>query len=340
MHIGLTYDLRDDYADSGLPPEALAEFDSRATIDALADAITTAGHVVDRIGNARALCMRLVAGGRWDLVFNIAEGLHGRAREAQVPALLELYDIPYTASDPLVCALTLDKGLAKRVVRDAGLNTPAFATVLSGADLAALGLNYPLFAKPLAEGTGKGIDRQSCITDSRQLTRVCRALLARYRQPVLVEEFLPGREFTVGILGTGKAARVIGTLEIICNNPEADAIYSYEMKERCEEFITYRPPARSGLIDDVELLALNAHRALECRDVSRVDIRIDAAGLPSFIEINPLPGLHPSHSDLPMIATSVGMSYVTLIGSIVDSAVKRQACSSNPHPVAASAPAR
>jgi D-alanine-D-alanine ligase len=259
-------------------------------------------------------------------VFNIAEGLRGRSREAQVPALLELYDIPYAASDPLVCALTLDKGMTKRVVRDAGLNTPVFAIISSLAECAMLELRFPVFAKPHAEGTGKGINGNSRITTPEQLARVCAELLAGFAQPVLVEEYLPGREFTVGILGTGTQARAIGTMEVTCTTPVSAAVYSYEMKERCEELITYLTPAPCPLVEGVEALALAAHHVLECRDMSRVDIRLDRDGRPSFIEVNPLPGLHPTHSDLPMIATRAGMSYKELIGAVIASACERVRC--------------
>lgn len=322
--VGLVYDLRTDYLAEGYSEEDVAEFDSEGTICALERTIASLGYSVERIGNARRLCERLVMGDRWDMVFNIAEGLGGRCREAQVPALLELYGVPYTFSDALVCAATLDKAVAKRLAAQAGLRTPAFVVVRTTADAEGISLRYPLFAKPLAEGTGKGIDQHSRIDNARQLRAVCAELLDRYRQPVLVEEFLPGREFTVGIVGTGAAARVVGTMEIEMRRKEEPAIYSYLNKEECESRIWYHP-----IVDDmplkaeVERLGLNSYRALECRDGGRVDIRCDADGRPCFIEVNPLAGLHPMHSDLPMIATQEGMPYTELIGAILDSAFKR-----------------
>ena len=167
MHIGLTYDLRDDYLAAGYGEEETAEFDRIATIDALEGALRAGGHRTDRIGHAARLARLLTTGRRWDLVFNIAEGLHGLGREAQVPALLELYGIPYTFSDPLTMSLTLHKGLTKLVVRDAGLPTPDFAVVARLEDLAGVDLPYPLFAKPIAEGTGKGIDGASKLARRR-----------------------------------------------------------------------------------------------------------------------------------------------------------------------------
>jgi D-alanine-D-alanine ligase len=321
--IGLTYDLRTDYLAEGYGIEDVAEFDSESTIEAIESTIGSLGHTTDRIGHARALCKRLVAGDRWDLVFNIAEGLAGRSREAQVPAILELYGVPYTFSDPLVSAATLDKAVAKRLVRASGLRTPEFLVVGSEAQLDGHALRYPLFVKPIAEGTGKGIDAASRIDTPDQLPAACRALLAKYRQSVLVEEYLPGREFTTAVLGTGADARVIGTMEVEILPDDGKAIYSFEMKEKCEKLVRYSAPRRGPVRSAVEDLALRAHIALECRDVSRVDIRLDADGRPSFIEVNPLPGMHPTHSDLPMIATQEGMSYRHLISEILLSAMKR-----------------
>ncbi|MFH1679901.1 MAG: D-alanine--D-alanine ligase [Candidatus Eisenbacteria bacterium] len=323
LAVGLTYDLRDDYRAEGFLEEEVAEFDSEETIRSLAETIESLGHRVDRIGNAKALCRRLVGGDRWELVFNIAEGVRGRSREAQVPCLLELYDIPYTFSDPLVSAITLDKEVAKRLVRQAGLNTPESAVVSTAEDLPRVRLRYPLFAKPLAEGTGKGIDARSRVETPEGLEEVCRDLLARVRQPVLVEEYLPGREFTVGVLGTGEEARAIGTMEVGVLDGVESAVYGYVTKEECETLVRYSPVADPGLRAEAEDLSLRVHRALECRDASRVDIRLDRGGRPSFMEINPLPGLHPTHSDLPMVAAQEGMAYAELIGSIIESAKTR-----------------
>jgi len=324
LSIGLTYDLRSEYLALGFREDQVAEFDSDATVDALEATIRDLGYRPVRIGHARALCRRLVDGERWDLVFNIAEGIHGRGREAQVPAILDLYDIPYTFSDTLVCAATLDKAVTKRLVRDAGLNTAAFAVIRSVDEIERVTLRYPLFAKPIAEGTGKGIDRNSRIDSPTALKPVCEALLQRHHQPVLVEEYLPGREFTVGLLGTGERARVLGAMEVNFRPNAQTVIYSYEMKEKCEDFITYTRLADGPLKSDVVKLALQSYRVLECRDAGRIDIRMDAADRPAFIEVNPLAGLHPQHSDLPILATQEGWSYRDLIKAIVDSALLRR----------------
>jgi len=324
MIIGLTYDLRDDYLAQGFTEEQVAEFDSVATVSAIEGTLQSLGYATERIGNGLALAKQLALGKRWDLVFNIAEGLYGRSREAQVPCLLEMYGIPYTFSDPLVCALTLDKAMTKRVVASAGLYTPRFGVVTSPADVDALKLEYPLFAKPLAEGTGKGVDKDSRVDSPSALKKVCTRLLERFAEPVLVEEYLPGREFTTAVLGTGQKARIVGTMEfsIRPNAPAQD--YSYEVKETCEQCVDYFPMPKGDLRNQVEALALGAFRVLECRDTGRIDIRLDAKGRPAFIEINPLPGLHPTHSDLPMIATQEGIGYEELIRTIVQSALVRQ----------------
>jgi D-alanine-D-alanine ligase len=322
MRVGLTFDLRDYYLAAGYSAEDTAEFDSIETIDALAGALERLGLEVDRIGTVRQLAQRLVAGERWDLVFNIAEGLKGVAREAQVPALLDAYDIPYTFSDPLVMALALHKGIAKRVARDCGVPTAPFAVVETMADLSSVDLPFPLFAKPIAEGTGKGVSPASRVVNRAALRKLCRQLLERYRQPVLVETFLPGREFTVGLIGTGAAAEPVAVMEVLLNGQAEGGVYSYVNKEECESRVVYR------LADDEEAraagaVALAAWRALGCRDGGRVDLRQDMAGRPLFLEVNPLAGLHPTHSDLPIMCTLAGIPYDALIGRIVESARRR-----------------
>lgn len=324
LSVGLTYDLRDDYAGLGLDEEQLAEFDQRGTIDALAGALESLGHRVDRVGNLAALARRLVAGDRWDLVFNIAEGRFGIGREAQVPALLDAFEIPYTFSDPLASAVTLHKATAKRLLRDHGLPTPGFALVEREADLEGLELRWPLFAKPVAEGTSKGIDASSVLRSPAELRAVCRRLLARFGQAVLVEEFLPGREFTVGLVGTGPRARTVGALEVDLLEGADREVYTYRNKEECEVLVRYTL-AHDATARAAEELALSAWRALDCRDGGRVDLRCDAQGRPQVLEINPLPGMHPSHSDLPILWQQGGRRYEELVGAIVASACERVA---------------
>lgn len=326
MRIGLTYDLRDDYLAMGFTEEETAEFDHLSTIEAIEGALRRLGHGTDRIGHVKALAGRLVAGDRWDLVFNIAEGMYGIGREAQVPALLDAYAIPYTFSDPLVLALTLHKGLTKRVLRDGGLPTPDFGEVHAPADIDGIDLPFPLFCKPLAEGTGKGIDGTSLVHTPAELRATCERLLAGFRQPVLVETYLPGRELTTGITGTGAQARVVGTMEVILGERAEPGAYTYANKELWEDRVEYRlVTPRDPVVAKAEAVALAAWRLLGCRDGGRLDLRCDAAGSPQLMELNPLAGLHPGHSDLPIICNLLGVPYDELIGRIVDSAAARVA---------------
>ena len=318
----MTYDLRDDYLRAGYGEEETAEFDREDTIDAIETSLGELGHEAVRIGNVKALVQRLNDGDRWDLVFNIAEGLRGYGREAQVPALLDAYDIPYTFSDPLILSLTLHKGMVKRVIRDLGIPTPAFCVIESEADIPSVDLPFPLFAKPVAEGTGKGIDAASKITDRQSLERVCKKLLGEHRQAVLVETFLPGREFTVGILGTGKDAVSIGAVEVVLRENAEPDVYSYENKKRFKERVEYRL-VNDDTAQQAERTALAAWRGLGGRDSGRVDLRADTAGVPNFMEVNPIAGLHPENSDLCIIAAKRGMTYTALIEAIMKSALGR-----------------
>jgi D-alanine-D-alanine ligase len=325
VKIGITYDLREDYLAKGYDEAQTAEFDRPDTIDAIEQTLQDLGYRTDRIGHIMHLAQRLVAGDRWDMVFNIAEGLRGFGREAQVPALLEAYDIPYTFSDPLVMSLTLHKGLAKRVIRDAGVPTPDFIVVEEQCQAALLNFDPPYFVKPVAEGTGKGVTAASIIRRRRDLLPRCAELIDAYRQPVLVEEFLPGREFTVGLIGSGADSVVLGSIELHLRAAAEALVYSYQNKENCEDLVEYRlvDAATDATVRQAEAIALQAWRVLGCRDAGRIDIRCDARGNPQFMEVNPLAGLHPEHSDLPIICSRIGMSYKALIGNIMASAKRR-----------------
>jgi len=322
MKIGLTYDLRLDHLAMGATPEEAAEFDSESTIDALSSGLTELGFTVERIGHVKALVSRLAAGETFDLVFNIAEGVAGFGREAQVPALLEAYGIPYVFSDPLVMSLTLHKGVTKRGVRDLGLPTPDFAVVERVEDIAGIDLPYPLFAKPVAEGTGKGVWPKAKAENPEQLEEVVKELLATYKQPVLVETYLPGREFTVGIVGNGQDAQVLGVMEVLLNKSAEPEGYTFANKQNYEWVVSYR------LVDDEEAqeaarVALGAYRGLGIRDLGRLDLRSDANGQPNFMEINPLPGMNPEHSDMPILCRLGGISYADLLEKIMEAALVR-----------------
>ncbi|HBS28043.1 MAG TPA: D-alanine--D-alanine ligase [Phycisphaerales bacterium] len=334
MHIGLTYDLREDYLARGWSEQAVAEFDRADTVDAIAGVLSAQGHTTDRIGGVLDLTERLargiqgIRGDRWELVFNIAESFGGVGREALVPALLDAHAIPYTFGDPLACCVTLDKPTAKRLLRDAGLPTPDFAVVEREADAARVSLGWPLFCKPAREGSSKGVAEDSVSRTPDELRHACARRLAEFAQPVLVERLLPGREVTVPLLGPTDEPEVIGVLEVSLRDPGAGcgagrgAVYSYEVKERCEELVNYSL-ARDEFARECAALARRAYRVLGCRDAGRVDLRADEHGRPSVIEVNALPGMHPSHSDLPITATLAGMDYATVIARIVDSARQR-----------------
>jgi D-alanine-D-alanine ligase len=325
MRIGLTYDLRSEYLALGYTEDETAEFDRDDTIEAIETALKHIGHETDRIGNVHRLVERLGRGHRWDLVFNIAEGLKGIGREAQVPAVLDAYGIPYTFSDPLVMSLTLHKAMTKRVIRDAGVPTAEFTVVEHPEDAGEARFGPPYFIKPVAEGTGKGIYAASIVRRRKDLADACRHLLDAYHQPVLVERFLPGREFTVGVAGTGRQTRVLGTMEVLLQPDAEQAVYSYHNKENSEELVRYRlvRPGEDPLIAEVEDIALRAWRVLGCRDAGRLDLRCDKKGRPLFMEVNPLAGLHPEHSDLPIICSLAGMGFERLIARILESAAER-----------------
>jgi len=323
MKIGLTYDLKDDYRGLGMSEDQIAEFDSPETIEAIEGALGRLGFETCRIGNVFSLVRGLAAGRSWDLVFNICEGLYGIGRESQVPALLDAYRIPCTFSDPCVLSLTLHKALTKRVVRDTGIPTPQFFLVERPQDIARVRMEFPLFVKPCSEGTSKGVTARSVIRSRSELKQMCAELLAEYRQPVLVERFLPGREFTVGIVGTGERACAAGVAEVVLREQAEQGVYSYLNKDRCEDLVSYMRP------DDPEsrlaaATALDVWRGLGCCDAGRVDLRSNEAGIPEFIEVNPLAGLHPTHSDLPIICTAEGIAYDELIAAIMASALDRR----------------
>jgi D-alanine-D-alanine ligase len=320
VRIGFTYDLRDDYLREGYTAEETAEFDAVETIDAIETALVSLGHRVDRIGGVKNLVARLTAGDRWDLVFNYAEGMFGFAREAQVPALLDAFQIPYTFSDGLVFALTLHKGMTKHVVRGLGIRTPDFVVVSGESDAASVSLPYPLFVKPVASGSSIGVSAASHVLDAASLAATCRDLIDKYRQPALVETFLPGREFTVGIAGTGDRARVIGVLEVTLTTDAEAHGYSYANKKQVNaryQIVSGGPAAEAAD------LALRAWKGLGCRDLGRVDCRCDRDGRPHFLEVNPLAGLHPVLGDIVILAGLVGVSYAQLIGSVIASARER-----------------
>lgn len=322
INVGLTFDLKDDYLHIGYSHEDVAEFDSLETIDALDDTLTQLGYRVIRIGNLFGLVNFLSSGKKCDIVFNICEGLHGIAREAQVPCLLDAYRIPYVFSEPDILNLTLDKALTKLVLKEAGIITAPFQVINEIEDVNRINLDYPLFIKPLAEGTSKGIDGFSIVKNKDDLYKSAAYLLHMFNQPVLVETFLPGREFTVGVLGSGKDTHAIGAMEIILNEQTPHPIYSYSVKKDWEKYVTYE------LADDLSArecidVAIKAWKIIKGKDAGRIDFRLDSQERANLVEINPLAGLNPTYSDLPILARLKGIDYKDIIAEIMDSALKR-----------------
>lgn len=319
MKFGLTYDLRSWYLDRGFSMEDTAEFDKQETVDAINDALKLMGYETELIGNAFQLIEALAAGKKWDIVFNIAEGLYGDGRESVVPAILDQYKIPYVFSGPVIMGVSLNKHMAKLMVSAAGVPVSPGCIISDLSELESCRLEYPLFVKPVSEGTGKGITRKSLVNSPAELREMAEWILREFHQPALVEEYLPGREFTVGVVGNGPATTAIGGMEVIC----ADNLpYSVEVKENYQNFCTYKPLS-DDIIDECKAVTLKAWKALNAVDGGRIDLKADRNGRICFIEANPLAGLNPVHSDLPILARYYGIQYQQLMEMIVNAAVKR-----------------
>lgn len=315
--------------------DQFAEWDSPTTIAAVESALSRLGKVV-RLEATDDFPERLREA-RPDIVFNLAEGLHGVNREAHVPAICEFYAIPYTGSDPFTLSLCLDKARTKETLTFHGIPTPRFAVVRKAEELEAVAatLSLPLFVKPLHEGSSKGITDGSLCRDRAHLLSQTEFLLESYGQPVLVEEYLPGKEFTCAVLGNGEEATVLPIVGMNFKSLPKGAlpIYSFDAKfvwDRPEKPLEiFQCPARitSALQASIEKVTLDAFHVLGCRDWARIDVRLDAAGVPNVLEVNPLPGILPDPADnscLPKAARAAGISYEELIQSCVKYAAARQ----------------
>jgi D-alanine-D-alanine ligase len=285
-----------------------------------------------------------IRGLRPELVFNIAEGLNGVSREAQVPAMLDMLGIPYSGSDPLTLALCLDKSRTKEVLGYHRVPTPKFVMINEMDDLRGIAVSLPAMVKPLHEGSSKGIFDASLAKTPAELGKAVEKILVGYRQPAIVEEYLPGREFTVGIIGNGADMRVLPVVEINFSSlPEGvNPIYSYEAKWLWDTIDhpldIYECPARlePALAAEISSICGRAYQLLRCRDWSRIDVRLDAAGRPSIIEVNPLPGILPDPIDnscLPKAARAAGISYEELIRSALGFAAIRHGLALRPAPL-------
>lgn len=322
--VGLTYNEKRIVPKHESDDDREAEYDSPSTIKSIGDAIASYGHEVVYL-EATSELPAILAGAQLDLVFNIAEGFKGRSRESQVPAILELLDIQYTGSDPATLAVALDKALAKRVVRQAGIPTPEFILMRTGKERLPRQMRFPVIVKPNAEGSSKGVVGVNVVESEEELRELASQLINRYRQPVLVEEYLPGREFTLGLLGEYRP-KVLPPMEIVYLDPTVKRpVYTFGHKLATGTEIRYEAPANVSkrLLTELDRVARASFIALGCSDVARVDVRLDAQGKVHFIECNPLPGLTPGWSDLCIIAESAGMDYRTLIGAIMAPAIRR-----------------
>jgi D-alanine-D-alanine ligase len=336
MRIGLAFDLKPDSSvEASGPDDQFEEFDSPETVQALREVIEKLGHTVIELGNGKSLVRKLLDD-PVDLVFNFAEGSGvSRSRESRVPALCELLNIPYTGSDPLTLGLALDKDLARRTVEDAGVTTPQgivvqyvpgeydgdyaeFLPLLEEAEL-----QLPVIAKPVCEGSSKGIRRRCLIETAEELGAVVVSLWKDYQQDVLIEEFIAGDEVTVGIIGNDPG-EIVGMMRIMPKQPTDKFVYSLEVKRNWREMVDYEAPAKlpAKTILAIEDAAISAYEILGCQDLCRIDFRI-RDGIPYFIEANPLPGLNPITADVFLIAKGQGWSYHDLIQAILDTALIR-----------------
>ena len=338
--VGLLYDLKQNIpADADVPSDALAEYDSIETVQGIEDALLAGQNEVIPLEGDHTLLDTLRAHNP-DICFNICEGRQGDARESQVPALLEFLGIPYTGSKILANALSLDKAMAKRVWRDCGLPTPSFQVFQSDAEALAPALDVPLFVKPLREGSGMGIGAGSVVHDRAALREQVRYIIQSYRQPALVETFLPGREFTVGLIGNSPYSGLLPPSDLYADcevhvfpvlevdvSPVAGAggLYGSHIKVDLPLGPNYLCPApiEEVLSQELRRLALAAFQAIGALDIARVDFRLDADGLPHLLEINTLPGLNPTYSDIVIAARAEGMHYTDLINAVLRVAAAR-----------------
>jgi len=309
------------------PKDRWSELDSERTVEAIASALREGGHEVTFLEGDKKLYNELERG-RFDMAFNICEGHQGDARESQVPAILEMLGIPYTGSKVLCLALTLDKPMTKRILTFHGLPTPRFQLFESPYEVVDSSLRYPLFVKPSREGTGMGISRDSIVHDEEGLRNQVRWVIETYQEPALVEEYVEGREITVGLLGNERL-HIFPPLEVDFSPcpPEEQRIYTSRIKSKLYHSPRYLCPAplTDPQTEEVGQLAVAAFRALKCLDMARVDFRLDAhdSEKPYILEINPLPGLCPGVSDLVMQAEADGMSHAQLINAILNETLKR-----------------
>jgi D-alanine-D-alanine ligase len=324
LAVGIVYNLK-----KGLKaevPDAEAELDNIDTVHAIQSALEAKGHKTVLLEADEALPEKL-RHVKIDIAFNIAEGLHGRGREAQVPAMLRFFGIPHTGSDETTLCIALDKALTKRILSSCKIRTPKSALLSSKAPMAAGSLQYPVIIKPNAEGSSKGISDISIVKTKNELRELAKRNISLYQQDMLAEEYIEGREFTVGILGNGSEAKIFPPMEILYKKETQEDyhVYSYNIKQNYKEYIEYQCPAALTNEQETEMMDISRkiYNILGCLDFARIDFRMSKEGKIYFIEINPLPGLAPGYSDYPMLAEFCGVSYTDLINAVLDAAMKR-----------------
>ncbi len=318
LRVGLAFNMK--RIDSHGGDDREAEYDAPETIQAITQAIESHGHLVVPL-EATQDFPRALASSNVDVVFNVAEGMTGRSREGQVPSLCELLGVPYTGSDSATLSICLDKGLAKRLLVD--VDTPAFQVLVTGRERIRP-FRYPVIVKPNQEGTSKGITDKSVCDDEARLREVARELIERYGQPALVEEYVFGREFTVGLLGE-RRPRVLPPMEVVFLAKSERPVYDYQCKQNWQRHVRYECPAKltKDELRAIERACRTTFMTLGCRDVARIDLRLTPEGRACVLEVNPLPGLTPDYSDLCLIANGTKTDYRTLIGEILSGAIKR-----------------
>ncbi|HBL83347.1 MAG: D-alanine--D-alanine ligase [Clostridiales bacterium GWF2_38_85] len=324
IKIGLTYNLKKENH-SGTHDEE-AEYDNIETIFALKNAFEKAGYHVELMEADDDLPLRL-KNTKVDIVFNIAEGRGGRGREAQVPSLLNMMGIKFAGSDETTLCIALDKALTKRVLSTYKIKTPKFKVVSDIKKMGSFkGFLFPVIVKPNAEGSSKGISDVCIAEDITSLKNLLTDNITSYKQSMLVEEYIDGREFTVGILGNGRDTKVFRPMEIVYLDQNRNySVYSFNVKQNYKKLIRYDCPAAldQQIEDKMIKTARKIYDTLECKDFSRMDFRLSNDNEIYFIEINPLPGLAPGYSDYPMLADFNGTDYDTLVQSIIYCALKR-----------------
>jgi D-alanine-D-alanine ligase len=327
MRIGLSYDLKETIAiQQASCDDAFEEYDSRETVELIAAALEAEGHKVTMLGGGREFLGKVLQD-KVDFVFNIAEGRGPhRSREAQVPSILEMLDIPYSGSDPQCLAICLDKPLTKKLVASEGVSTPNWRVINNRQELRQIDdcdFPFPAIVKPAYEGSSKGIRLTSVVEDAKQAIEVTESLLEKYQQPAMVEEVILGDEVTVGITGNSPP-RVLSMMRILPKQRGSYFIYNLDVKRNYLDLVEYECPAglEEKVLQRIQISSLRAFKALGCRDFARLDFRINTAGVPYFLEINPLPGLG-AHSDLVIMAEKMGWSHRQLISAMLNAARER-----------------